>query len=141
MRFALISVLLVFGLFQFFHQVALAIAVQPGLVAVLAKFSGDVVPVQLEAGIDKEARKTAAYNAENKQYGGNPVLHAAKVKPYGLFTNRTFIKNWIMLFIVPYKSDMIFNAVICKIEGNGITRCDVSPINRYNIPVRVFKTK
>ncbi len=81
MRFALIRVLLVFGLFKFFHQVALTVAMQPWFVAVFAKFGSDVVPVQFEACIDKEARKTTAQNAKNKQYGRNPVLHAAKVKP------------------------------------------------------------
>jgi hypothetical protein len=77
--FALISGLLVFGLLQFFHQVTFAVAMQPGLIAVLAKFGGDVIPVQLEAGIDKKARKTTAYDANDKQYGCNPVLHGAKI--------------------------------------------------------------
>jgi hypothetical protein len=51
----------------------------PGLIAVFAKLGGDVIPVQFEACIDKKARKATADNADNKQYGRNPVLHGAKV--------------------------------------------------------------
>jgi hypothetical protein len=90
--FALVSRLFFFGLFELFHQVTMPVAMQPGFVPVLAKLSNNVIPVEIEAGVHKEARKAAAYNAENKQHGCEPVLHATKVTRQRLFAraNVTF---------------------------------------------------
>ena len=77
--FALIGRLLVFGCLQFFHQVAMPVTMQPGLIAVFAKLGGDIMPVKLETRINKEARKAAAYQAYDEQQRCNAVFHAAKV--------------------------------------------------------------
>ena len=78
--FAFVGALLFFGLFDFFHQIAFAVTMQPGLIAVLAKFGSNVVPVHFKTCIHNEARKTTAYHANYKQYGRNPVLHGCKGK-------------------------------------------------------------
>ena len=66
LRFAFSAVLFFFSLFYLFHQVALAVTMQPGFIAVFAKFSGDVAPVHFVACVDKKARKTAAGNSEDE---------------------------------------------------------------------------
>jgi len=78
-RYALVGGLLFFGLLKLFHQETMAVAMQPGFTPVLAKFGGNIIPVHLKPRIHKEARKTTAYDANNKQYGRNPVLHGAKI--------------------------------------------------------------
>jgi len=85
--FALIGCLFFFGLFELFHQVTPAITMHPGFVPVLAKFSGNVGSVEFEAGVHKEAQKTAAHNAKNKQHGCYPVLHGAKIAAQLFLTN------------------------------------------------------
>ena len=67
--FALVGGLFVFGLLQLFRQVTMPVAMQPGFVPVLAKFGGNVIPVEFEAGVHHKARNAAAYNAKNKQRG------------------------------------------------------------------------
>jgi hypothetical protein len=84
--FALIGRLFFFGLFELFNQVTAPVAMEPGFVPVLAKFGGNVIPVEFEAGVHHKARKAAAHNAKNKQHGCYPILHGAKVKPCCLFT-------------------------------------------------------
>ena len=66
MRLAFSAVLFFFSLFYFFHQVTLTVAMQPGLIAVFAKFSGNIAPVHFETCIDKKARKTTADNSEDE---------------------------------------------------------------------------
>jgi len=63
--FALIGRLLVFRLFQLFHQVTMPVAMQPGFVPVLAKFGGNVIFVQLKTSVDKKAREAAANDADD----------------------------------------------------------------------------
>lgn len=82
--FALVGCLFVFCRLHFFHQVAFAVTVQPRPVAVLAKPCGDIMPVKLETRINKEARKAAAYEANNKQQCRDAVFHEAKVAMYFL---------------------------------------------------------
>ena len=55
LRLAFSAVLFFFCLFYLFHQVALTVAMQPGSVAVLAKFAGNIAPVHFETCIDKKA--------------------------------------------------------------------------------------
>ena len=64
LRLAFSAVLFFFCLFYLFHQVAFTVTMQPGPVAVFAKFAGDVAPVHFETCVDKKARKTAADNSE-----------------------------------------------------------------------------
>ena len=66
LRLAFSAVLFFFSLFYLFHQVAFTVAMQPGFVAVLAKFTGNVAPVHFETCVDKKARKTAADNSEDE---------------------------------------------------------------------------
>lgn len=67
LRFTFVRGLFFIGLLQLFHQVTMPVAMQPWTAAVLAKFGGNVIPVKLEACVDKKARKTTADNAKDKQ--------------------------------------------------------------------------
>jgi len=57
LRLPFLALFPVFGLLYFFHEIAFAITVQPGLVAVNAKLAGNIVPVQLKTGVDKKPGK------------------------------------------------------------------------------------
>lgn len=76
---ALVGGLLGISFLQLFHQVAMAVAMQPGFIAVFAKLGGNIVPVQFETRINEEARKAAANHAHDEQRGCDAVFHAAKV--------------------------------------------------------------
>ena len=79
LRFALVGGLFGVSFLQFFHEVAVTVAMQPGFIAVFAKLSGNIMPVKLETRINEEARKAAAYHANDEQQTCNAVFHAAKV--------------------------------------------------------------
>lgn len=79
LRFALVGGLPGIGFLHFFHEVAVAVAMQPGLIAVFAKLSGNIMPVKLETRINEEARKAAANHTNDEQQTCNAVFHAAKV--------------------------------------------------------------
>lgn len=53
----LLCVLVLLGLLNLFHKVTLTIAIHPGFIPVLAKFFGNVVPVELKPRIYKQAGK------------------------------------------------------------------------------------
>jgi len=52
---ALFAFFLLFGLFYLFHKIALAVAMQPGSIAVFAKISRYVFLVQFKACVNKQA--------------------------------------------------------------------------------------
>ena len=55
LRLAVSAVLFFFCLFYLFNQVAFTVAMQPRLVAVFAKFAGNIAPVHFETCVDKKA--------------------------------------------------------------------------------------
>jgi hypothetical protein len=57
LRRSLIAFLFFFGLLYLFHEIALAITMQPWFVAVFAKVCRDIAPVQLKARVNKQTGK------------------------------------------------------------------------------------
>jgi hypothetical protein len=57
LRLALIIFLFFQRLLYFFYEIAFAIAMQPWLVPVFAKFGRDIIPVQFKTCINKQAGK------------------------------------------------------------------------------------
>ena len=89
--FALIGGLFVICFLYFFHQVAFAVAMKPGFIAVFAKLGGNIMPVELESRIHKKARKATAYQACNKQKRCKAVFHAAKLIAEPVKSNLVFV--------------------------------------------------
>ena len=79
LRFALVGGLFGIRFLQFFHEVTVTVAMQPGFIAVFAKLSGNIIPVKLETRINEETRKAAANHTNDEQQTCNAVFHAAKV--------------------------------------------------------------
>ena len=80
LRFPFGVVLLIFCLFDLFHQVAFTITMQPGLVAILAQFRGNVIFIYLEPCINKKACETTTNNRYNDKHGGKSVSHSSAAK-------------------------------------------------------------
>jgi hypothetical protein len=53
LRLPVFAVLFVFGLLYLFHEIAFAITMHPGLIAVFAKLSGNVIFIQLKTCVNK----------------------------------------------------------------------------------------
>ena len=80
LRLAFFAFLTVFSLLQFFHEVALTVTMQPGFVAVFAKFGCYVLAIQLIACKNEVSLECGANQRSNKHICNKAFQHTpAKV--------------------------------------------------------------
>lgn len=65
----------VLGLFQLFHEIAFAVAMHPGLIAVYAQFCCYVLAVQLVTGKNKVSLECGTNQCGNEYICNNTVQH------------------------------------------------------------------
>jgi hypothetical protein len=84
LRLALVAFLFFFGLFNFFHQITVAVTMHPGFAAVFAQITGNVLLVHTKTCVnEKPAKISRNYRQKQKKGNRTPKHHCRK----GIFRN------------------------------------------------------